>query len=408
MSDMQLAHVAEPSTPGAGTSLVYTDADGRLKLKGASGVVSLASGEDPINYIRNSGFWFAQRQAPATLTTYSNVGGRIITADGWGISNENASTQYRRVDSSGAVETNLLSRFYGEFTKITAAGKLQIMQAIEGSNACQLRGRTVRLQLKMKSVVAASAQWNIAIVALGSGGTLDTITATAAAFFTAQGANGVDPTLGTNLTYIAPTAGKTGDNCTSGTNSYACTVTTSWQRFGGIFTIPANCKNLIVLVYSHNQVTATNGVALAEVGMMEGEEIQDWSPRPVSQELQDCQRYYSKTFNVDTAPAQNIGVNTGEHRWPSMVVGAVASVGNQWQYPVTMRGAGIGGAAVTLTLYNPSAANAQVRDITSAADCSASSANANGERGMYVNTTGNAGTIAGECMGVHISADHEL
>lgn len=408
MSTHLLSHVSEPATPSSGKSRFWIDSEGRVRSKGANGIVNLLSGEDPINYIRNSGFWFAQRQAPGTLTTYSNVGGRAITADGWGISNENASTQFRRVDTIGALESGLITRYWGEYTKITANGKIQVMQAIEASNVANLRGRNVRFQLKMKSIVAASAQWNIAIIALGSGGTTDTVTATAAAFFTAHGANGVDPTLGTNLTYIAPTSGKTGDNCTAGTNSYACTVTTAWQRFGGIFTVPTTCKNLIVLIYSHNQVTTTNGLGVSEVSLCEGEEIQDWSPRPLSQELQDCQRYYCKSFNVDTAPAQNIGLNTGEFRFPSMVVGAVAIVGATFRYPVQMRGAGIGGSAVTLTSYNPSAANVQARDITSAADCSATSLNANGEQGLYVNTTGNAGTIAGECIGVHVSADHEL
>ena len=407
-AELKMGNGAEPSTPATGYTTFFADSDGRGKTKNAAGILSLINGTDGLNYVRNAGFWFAQRQAPATLTTYSSVGGRAITADGWSISNENASIQFRRVDSSGAVETGITNRFYGEFTKITATGKMQIMQVGDGTNSCALRGRNVRVQLRMKSVVAASAVWNIALVSLGAGGTIDTVTATAAAFFTAQGANGVDPTLGTNLTYIPPTTDKTGDNATAAANAYQATVTTAWQRFGGVFTVPTTAKNLVVLIYSHNQVTATNGVALAEVSLTDGEEIEEWSPLILPLELARVQRFYAKTFNTDTAPIQNAGVNTGEARWPSMVVAAVAIVGLRWDYPTSMRGLGIGGAAATLTLYNPSAANAQVRDITSALDCSLSTANVNGENGLYVNTTPNVGTVAGECLGVHITADHEL
>lgn len=406
----KLIQQAAPSTPAATYVDIYPDSGDkmRMRVKDANGIDSAVLGRGAWNYLRNAGFWFAQRQAPGTLTTYSNIGGRIITADGWAISNENASTQYRRVDSIAAVESGLLSRYYGEFTKITSAGKLQIMQAIEAHDIANLRGKNVRLQMKLKSIVAGSAQWNITIIALGSGGSTDVIVTSAGTLFSAQNGSGVDPTLTTNYTYLAPTSGKTGDNCTAGASSYACTVTTSWQRFGGVFTIPTNCKNLIVLIHSNAQVTATNGVAIAEISLTEGEEIQDWAPLDYETELNRVQRYYSKTFQVDTNPATSAGLTTGEFRFPSMVAGAVAIVGQRWEYPVRMRGAGLAGAAPTLTAYNPSAANAQVRDVTSAADCSSTSLNANGEQGLFINTTANAGTVAGECLAVHMTADHEL
>lgn len=404
MSYQTLNDSAAPATPAAGKVSVYSETGGRLRAKAASGADGYLAPGTYNNLIRNSGFWFAQRQVPGTLTTYSNVGGRITAgADGWGISNENASIQYRRVDSSGAVETNLYSRFWGEFTKLTANGKIQIMQALEGSNCANLRGRNVRLTMKMKSIVAASAQWNIAIVALGSGGTIDVIPSTAGNFFTAQGANGVDPTLAANQTYIAPTAGKTGDNCTAGANSYACTVTAAWQRFSGVFTIPTTAKNLIVLVYSHNQVTVTNGLGVTEVMLSDGEHIQEWQAGSIYDEFQRVQRYYLKTFNMDTNPAQSVGLNTGEFKFACVVAGAVATAGVGFRFPVPMFK-----AATTLTLYNPSAANVQVRNVTDSADMTGSTVTANGEQGCWINFTGLAGNAAGEHLAVHLSADAEI
>ena len=59
----------------------------------------------------------------------------------------------------------------------------------------------------------------------------------------------------------------------------------------------------------------------------------------------------------------------------------------------------------TVTLYNPAASNAQVRDETAAADCSAStSAGLTAEAG-YITATGNAGTAVGGLLGVHLAVD---
>lgn len=405
MSRLIFNDSAEPSSPASAKTLLHTDTTGRIRSKNAAGIYDNLSQSRPSNLIRNSGFWFAQRQAPATLTTYSNVGGRIITADGWGISNGTASTQFRRVDSSGAVETGLQSRFYGEFTKITSTGKMQIMQAIEGSDATQLRGRNVRVQMKLKTIVAASATWNIALVQLNSAGTLDTIPSTAATFFTAQGADTVDPTLGTNLAYIAPTTGKTGHNCTAGTNSYACTVTSAWTLFGGVFTVPTNCKNLIVLLYSHNGVAATNGVAIAEAIMVDNETVQDWFCDSSQVELARCQRQYQKTFAIDTAPVQNAGVTTGCLRCILGKTAATALAAQfQFQFSVPMRT-----TPGTITTYNPGAANAEVRQISGTATDLTATATANStDRSVDITATGAATGVVGDQCGIHVTADSEL
>ena len=402
MSYVTLVDGAAPATPAAGKVSQYTASGGRPRAISANGADFGLSGQPFFNYLRNSGFWFAQRQAPATLTTYSSVGGRAITADAWGVSNENASVQFRRVDSSGAVETGLQSRHYGEFTKITAAGKIQITQAIEGNLACQFRGRKVRVQMRLKGVVAGG-QWNIALVQLNAAGTIDTIPNGAGLFYTAHGANAVDPTLGANLAYIAPTAGKAGDNCTAGASSYACTVTTAWQRFGGIFTIPLDAKNLVVVLYSHNQVAATNGIAITEAMIVDDEAIQEWKLTGVPLELARVERFYFKTFNIDTLPAQNVGLNTGEFKFMSVVIGGLAMAGIGVSYRHRMFKAG-----TTLTLYNPSAANAMARNVTDSSDATLSTITANGEQGCWLSCTGAVGNAAGEHMAVHLSVDAEL
>jgi hypothetical protein len=394
---------AAPSTPASGKASLFVDSAGRLKYIGDDGVVNELAERYRDNAVRNSGMWFAQRQAPGTATTYSSTTGRAIGADGWGVTNENASATYRRVDARSAPETGLQSGYWGEYLKTTSAGKLHVSQVIEGASTAPLRGRTVRLQCKMKQVVAVSPVYRLGLVQLNSAGTIDVITA---AFMGAFGGSGVDPTLGTNLARIAPKAGVSGDNCTANGNAYDCTLSSTWQRFGGVFDVPSDCRNLIVCVWSNAQVTATNGFGLSEVSLTDGYEITDWDPRALPLELGRCLRFYQKTFALDTAPAQNAGITTGALQAICGKAAATALAGQgQWRYPVNLRA-----AATTLTLYNPGAANAQARRVSgaAAADQTATVTANSTEHSADWTCTGDAAGTVGDRIIVHMSADAEL
>lgn len=392
---------AAPSIPAAGKATEY------IATTTLEPHVLMASGIDinlaPIrkyNFLRNAGFWFAQRQAPGTLTTYSSVGGRILTADGWGISNENASTQYIRTDTNVTPEVGLAGRFYGQFTKITAAGKLVIGQVVEGSDTGALRGSRVRVQIWAKGVIAASTTWRLGLVQLSSTGTIDTVPNGAGLFLTAFGAASTDPTLGANLAYIAPVAGITPDNGTVVGNAVNITVTSAaWQRFGGVFDVPAGAKNLIVMIWSDAQVTATNGIALSQISLTDGGAVQDWAPLAVSEELLRAQRYYCKSFNVDTLPATAVAIDAV--RGHVSVAGAVAGVLGV-RFPVPLR------TAPTMTFFNPAAANAFARNTTAGTDATATAGANIGDQGSDVTFTGLAAWTVAQAVAIQYTADAEL
>lgn len=112
-----------------------------------------------------------------------------------------------------------------------------------------------------------------------------------------------------------------------------------------------------------------------------------------------AQRHFAKTFAYGTAPAQNAGANTGELQGIAGKAGVAAEL-LHWRYPRQMRV-----TPTTVTLFNPSVTNAQVRDETAAADTSAST-NANTTAdGLSITATGNAGTAVGNTLGVHITVD---
>lgn len=120
---------------------------------------------------------------------------------------------------------------------------------------------------------------------------------------------------------------------------------------------------------------------------------------PVEREL--CNRYFIKSFRAATEPAQNVGNNTGEQ----MAIAGKAGAGAQYipiAFPTPMR------TVPTVTTYNPAAANAQVRDVVAAADCSAVTVSNATERGVLINATGNGSTAVGNLLSVHWTADAEL
>lgn len=400
MSYLTFNNGATPATPAAGKTSWGSDANGRAYKIDEKGAIAYLGDNDLANYLHNSGFWFAQRQTPGTNTAYSSTAGRAVSADRWGITNENASVNYQRVDTGGTPETGLQGKYYGTFTKITSTGKFVVTQVVEARDAQSIRGRTVRFQCWLKA--SSSKTLRLGLIQLQNAAADDTVPAT---FISAFGAGGTDPTLGANLAYVAPKSDVTPDNGTVVGNAVNCAVTTSWQRFGACFDVPSNCKNLIVAVWTDGQFTAaTDSFSLSQASLTDGYEIQDWTPLDVADELQHCQRYYCKTFDPDTAPAQS-GGTAGSVRCILGKAGATALAAVlHWRFPVCMRV-----TPATITTYNPGAANAQVRqtsgtvaDLTATATANATS------QSVDVTATGAAGGAVGDQASVHISADAEI
>lgn len=122
-----------------------------------------------------------------------------------------------------------------------------------------------------------------------------------------------------------------------------------------------NTGNFLGTSNQVNWLASTSNVFfLTQVQLELGVTASPFESRFWSQVLLDCQRYYSKTFNYATAPAQSAGTG-GALAYRNPVAGATAR-GLIWKYPNTMR------AAPSITYYNPSAANTKWRNATLAAD----------------------------------------
>jgi hypothetical protein len=144
---------------------------------------------------------------------------------------------------------------------------------------------------------------------------------------------------------------------------------------------------------------------LANVQLEEGSVATNFEFRNPQTELALCQRFYEKSFSQATAPVQNAGVS-GVHYFPQVVAASTSSAHPAVRFLVVKRG------TPSVTLFNPQAANAQLRNIGRTTDFSATTINTTlnpiSELSFSVAATSPAGSAAGDSCGFHWTADAEL
>jgi hypothetical protein len=157
---------------------------------------------------------------------------------------------------------------------------------------------------------------------------------------------------------------------------------------------------------SGDQVNACDDVAnnfrLALVQLEPGDLATEFEGLSFAEVLALAERYYEKSFAVGTTPAQNVASLLGSASVTQVVGAAAAQVGHRVPFKTRKR------AAPTVTIYNPLAANAEVRNATAAADCTASVVADASETGFTLNFTTAGGSAAGQANHAHWAAASEL
>jgi hypothetical protein len=370
----------------------------RLRSINEKGIVSdlQESGWKDKDIIINGDFGIAQRQVFTTLTSYAASTARLYGPDRWGLSPQTSSLQFAAVLCDTPV-AGINARYYGQFKQISGAGKAILGQWVLANDMIHLRGSYVRIQFKAR-YLTTQRNLRFGLLALGSAGTVDTIPAT---FIAAAGANGVDPTWGANISAQTPLA-NSDDNVTLSGNGATAALTAAFARYSAVFLVPADCKNIALQFWSDVQLAVNDEIHITEVGLYQGMEIRDWVPRAEAHEMMIAQRYYFKSFPLLSAPAQNFGLG-GCIKWGVGVAAAVAGTWGGIKWPSRMR------TTPTVTLFNPAAANAQVRQISATAgDCTSSAASNISDAGVDFTATPGATAVIGSILGVHLTADAEI
>lgn len=393
-----------PNKPATGKMMMYYDSDYRWKMIDEFGTISILTPDGlDRNVLYNGGFTINQRLAAALTNIPSpSTSARVFTADRWGFTTGNITTpQYQQVDTIAAPESGITARYYARYKQLTNAAKICISQVVPGTETAKLRGRTVRVQAKIRYSAGSNRTMRLGLLALSSSGTVDTIPAT---FISAFNADGTDPTFGTNLSLVTPVL--TESTGTISGNAISCPITTSWQRFSGTFVVPASCLNIIVVIFSNTAGAASDDFLFTEIDLHDGAEIFDWGSNPSEIELIRCQRFFCKTFPYATTPAQNAGL-AGAVKSILGKAGATALAAQfQWRFPVVMYK-----TPTTITTYNPSAANAQVRQSSGTTADLQSTATANSsDNSVDITATGSSGAAGtvGDQVAVHLTADAEI
>jgi hypothetical protein len=414
MSILIFNETTAPSTPASQKVAAYCDqADEKIKVlddQGFTGILSQDGWRDQ-NRIHNGDFGFAQRQAPTALTSSVALAGgrqfafdRVFQSNGGGTS----VVQTQQVSNLAGAEVGLQAAQYGKFKVITATSKLVVGQVIENGNMAHLVGTKVIVQFKAKYSVAASMAIRLGLAQVTSAGTVDNIgVRTANGFISAFGATGVDPTLtaANNMAYIVPLVAENGSISGSGVD---ITLTTGWVRYSATFLVPANAKNLVPLIWTNASVVANDELNISEWGLYAGEERRDWHPNDDGDDLIKMLRCFAKTFPLPTAPAQNAGL-VGASNGICSLAGAVALAGRcWWELIVPLRRVPV---SADVTLYNPSAANALMRNpyVAIPIDMGATAVTANlANDSIEVAATGAATTLVGSVCAIHAAVDVEI
>lgn len=180
------------------------------------------------------------------------------------------------------------------------------------------------------------------------------------------------------------------------------TLTTSFQTFFVTGTLGTTVREILVLFNTGNFAGSggsTDYVEITDVQLESGTAASLFERTSYATQLADCQPYYQKSFSPEAVPATNTGGLNYEF---SQIV--AASTVQRWvvHLPVRMRG------APTLTLFNPSAANAQIRNVTNSSNYTSTATSTATDMGFQVTGTSPSGTAAGDVCGIHWTAEAEI
>lgn len=289
---------------------------------------------------------------------------------------------------AGARQSNPFdgARYSGQLTQSQAsAQRIGVAQIIEGKNCIDLRGQAVTFYGRFKS----SSGGNIRVAILEWTGTEDTVTSDFVNDWTSS-------------TYTAGNFFTTTSTTVTAVKQYA-SPGTGWVDFFVTGTLGSSLTNICVMLWSEGTEAQNVTLSLANCGLIPGTTAPvRHTPRPYSLEYLLCCRYYFKTFDIDTTPAQNAGRSNAAC---GVQAGGASAAQHalQVRYAVSMR------ATPTVTAFNPSATNALIRNVSGNTNWATTTESSDaGPDGTAFFGQSAGGSAAGQECALHITASAEL
>lgn len=370
------------------TALIAGAKQGELAFRNSRGLTMLptstagyvlktqGAGADPVwaeanvdgNLLINGEGTFFQRQDPAAATARADD---AYAGDRWYVLTQTASINSQR-------STGNLAKYAHKLTQNQAAAqRLGYASIVEHQDSYALRSQTVRFAGKCK--ISASQAVRFAI--LEWTGTADSVTSDVVNDWTSASYTAGNFFLAANLTVTAV-----------GTITPAAATWTSFALTG---TVSATCNNLIVIFWTEGTAAQNVTLELTEMQLTRGALAVSYAPRLQTDELLLCQRYYCKSYAIDTNPGTV--TNTG------CIAYVTASTAGEWGpnvfYPVEMR------TTPTKTFYSTnSGASGNKYNATDAVDVAMTTTNVAGNRSHG----GSSNHVSAKVYRYQFTADAEL
>jgi len=247
-----------------------------------------------------------------------------------------------------------------KFDVETANKQFAYCQILEAKDAAKIIGGQASLSFKAKKGGSNSTLGTLRAAIISWSSTADSVTSDVIGTWAGAG---TDPTLASNWTY---------ENTPSD-----LTLTTSFQTFKieDVDIDTASAANVAVLIWCDDTDATVGDLAyIGDIQLEEGEVATPYENKGFEQELEKCLRFFQKSFNYATVPAQSAGRTGALEFFQNRTSGSSHCQQNYYAKPMRV--------SPTVTLYNPSAANAQIRNLDTGSDCSSSGVETNNEKGF--------------------------
>ena len=286
-----------------------------------------------LNRIINGGFNIAQRGTSFVSGANDND---TYNLDRWYVLSDGNDA----VDITQATTVPTGAKFSIGLDVETANKKFGIAQIIENANCFDAIGGAVTLSFQAK-VSSTTKLDNIKCAIVAWSGTADSVTSNIISAWEAEGTN---PTLIANATY---------ENTPANLN-----VTTSFATYSVTANVDtASTSNIIVFIWSDvTDTTAGDFLYVTNIQLEKGSTATSFDYRPYGTELQLCQRYYYKTFNQSTVPANSADYASGIGVSAIGTAYTAAAIRNQVVFPQPMR------VTPTITYFNSNIAATPTAD----------------------------------------------
>lgn len=154
---------------------------------------------------------------------------------------------------------------------------------------------------------------------------------------------------------------------------------------------------------SHGGLTGVvnKNIAVGDFKLEIGTVVTSMAVDDFEEQLRKCKRFYEKSFDYATAPAQFAATN-GEYEYVQVTAAGSAGIIGGIRFMVDKL------VIPAITLFNPLATNAQARNLSTSTDCNTTSAVRISTTGFAVLTTTVAGSAVGNTNAIQYAADGDF